>query len=148
VEKRKKKKNNQNGPPLPAVCKVCVEMTTFVKGRGRPNVGGLCPPTTMTTTAEQRFVHPPIKFARNLDTGYDLLKVENRPGGWKKKMNNHSCSVCGNDDDEQRAECRGRGKPEVVERVYSTRGEPTPSTLTLVAEKSLTRPLPLREIRA
>jgi hypothetical protein len=27
-------------------------------------------------------------------------------------------------------------------------GEPTPSTLTLVAEKSLTRPLPLREIRA
>jgi hypothetical protein len=29
-----------------------------------------------------------------------------------------------------------------------TRGEPTPSTLTLVAEKSLTRPLPLREIRA
>jgi hypothetical protein len=27
-------------------------------------------------------------------------------------------------------------------------GEPTPSTLTLVAEKSLTRPLPLREIQA
>jgi hypothetical protein len=26
--------------------------------------------------------------------------------------------------------------------------QPTPSTLTLVAEKSLTRPLPLREIRA
>jgi hypothetical protein len=30
----------------------------------------------------------------------------------------------------------------------ATRGEPTPSTLTLVAEKSLTCPLPLREIRA
>jgi hypothetical protein len=31
----------------------------------------------------------------------------------------------------------------------ATRGEPTPSTLTLVAEKSLDRlPLPLREIRA
>jgi hypothetical protein len=30
----------------------------------------------------------------------------------------------------------------------ATQGEPTPSTLTLVAEKSLTRPLPLREIRA
>jgi hypothetical protein len=29
-----------------------------------------------------------------------------------------------------------------------TWGEPTPSTLTLVAEKSLTCPLPLREIRA
>jgi hypothetical protein len=28
------------------------------------------------------------------------------------------------------------------------RGEPTPSTLTLVAEKALTRPLPLREIQA
>jgi hypothetical protein len=30
----------------------------------------------------------------------------------------------------------------------ATRGEPTPSTLTLEAEKSLSRPLPLREIRA
>jgi hypothetical protein len=30
----------------------------------------------------------------------------------------------------------------------ATRGEPTPSTLTLVAEKSLPRPLPLREIQA
>jgi hypothetical protein len=30
----------------------------------------------------------------------------------------------------------------------ATQGEPTPSTLTLVADKSLTRPLLLREIRA
>jgi hypothetical protein len=30
----------------------------------------------------------------------------------------------------------------------ATRGEPTPSTLTLVAEKSVTRPLQLRKIRA
>jgi hypothetical protein len=30
---------------------------------------------------------------------------------------------------------------------FATRGEPTPSTLTLVLEKSLTLPLPLREIR-
>ena len=30
----------------------------------------------------------------------------------------------------------------------ATRGEPAPSTLTLVSEKSLTHPLPQREIRA
>jgi hypothetical protein len=35
-----------------------------------------------------------------------------------------------------------------VKKSNFTRGEPTNSTLTLVAEKSLTRPLPLREIRA
>jgi hypothetical protein len=35
-----------------------------------------------------------------------------------------------------------------LELLFFTQGEPTPSTLTLVPEKSLTLPLPLREIRA
>jgi hypothetical protein len=39
----------------------------------------------------------------------------------------------------------GRG---LVRDLFCHSGEPTPSTLTLVEEKSLTRPLPLREIRA
>jgi hypothetical protein len=36
----------------------------------------------------------------------------------------------------------------VKKSLFFHSGEPTPSTLTLVAEKSLTRLLPLREIRA
>jgi hypothetical protein len=39
----------------------------------------------------------------------------------------------------------GRAFP-ALRRMGATQREPTPSTLTLAAEKSLTRPLPLREI--
>jgi hypothetical protein len=67
-----------------------------------------------------------INFARNLDTSYDLLKDVNRPGGRKKKKNNHSCSVCGNIDNEQiSVEWEGTKKKKKVDYVLTMEQQQT-----------------------